>query len=260
MPTRRNARFLRAIDAIDGAMRTAIRAHRDDPPGRPDLLSMLLQAFSDAGVSPEGTALRDEAVNLFIAGFEATATTLAWACHLLAESPDGWARLTQEVDAALLDRAPSAEDVPRLPLARAALTAARRLFPAGHVMRRSPCRPTRLGEHELPAETNVMINGFAIHRRPDYFPEPERFDPSRHAEGDETRGPRRFLPFGAGPWACLGNHLSLLLGALVLARVAQRFELRRTGRPAPPVETTFAIRPRGGLPLPVERRRAPRSG
>lgn len=135
VPTRRNARFLRAIDAIDaidGAMRTAIRAHRDDPPARPDLLSMLLQAFSDAGVSPE--------------------------------------------------------------------------------------------------------------------------------EGDETRGPRRFLPFGAGPWACLGNHLSLLQGALVLARVAQRFELRRTGRPAPPVETTFAIRPRGGLPLPVERRRASRIG
>jgi cytochrome P450 len=72
-----------------------------------------------------------------------------------------------------------------------------------------------------------LIAPYTLHRRPDCFPEPEQFDPERFTPEREKQLPRNaFLPFGAGPRVCIGNHFALMEGQLLLAALAQRVAFR----------------------------------
>src|SRR5262249_43336566 len=91
---------------------------------------------------------------------------------------------------------------------------------------------------------------YAIHRRPDSFPDPEKFDPERFTPENEKRLPRyAYMPFGAGPRVCIGNHFALMEGHLILATLAQRvrFELVAGQHPLPDVRTTITTRPDTGI-------------
>ncbi len=107
----------------------------------------------------------------------------------------------------------------------------------------------------VPAWGVVMMSLYTLHRRPDYFPDPERFDPDRFTPEAEAHLPRHaYLPFGAGPRICIGNHFALMEGHLVLATLAQRvtFEWPVGQRIMP--EPLINLRPKRGTMVRVRRR------
>ena len=72
----------------------------------------------------------------------------------------------------------------------------------------------------------MAVNTYALHRDPRFFPDPERFDPERFADGWEDRIPRyAYLPFGGGPRVCIGNGFAMMEARLILAAIAQRCRL-----------------------------------
>ena len=120
---------------------------------------------------------------------------------------------------------------------------------------RQAIREVPLGAHRLKEGSLVFINIYGMHRRADVFPEPERFLPERFEVEAEKRLPRlAYLPFGAGPRICIGNHFALMEGQILLAALAQRvtFELAAGQRVVP--EPLVTLRPRGGLPMTLRRR------
>jgi cytochrome P450 len=246
------------LDQTVYGMIAARRASGEDPG---DVLSMLLAAEEEgSGTKMSDTEVRDETMTLFLAGHETTANALAWALHLLSRHPDVYARLRAEVDAVLGSRAPTLEDMPRLPYALQVFKETLRLYPPAYIVGRTAMRQIALGPHTLPSGMTVFINIYGMHRRAKYFPSPDRFDPDRfrpEAEKDMVRS--AYLPFGGGPRVCIGNQFALLEGQIVLAALAQRVTFEASSTREIHTEPLITLRPKGGVPLLVRRRLAART-
>ena len=91
-----------------------------------------------------------------------------------------------------------------------------------------------------------------MHRHPAYWDEPNAFDPLRFSpERTAQRRAFSYIPFGAGPRLCIGHNMAMIEAQLVIATVAQRYDLRVfPGRRVVP-ERLFVLRPLGGLPMTV---------
>jgi cytochrome P450 family 135 len=199
---------------VDAAIYGEISHHRDDPrvEERDDVLSLLLQARYEDGVGISDEDLRDQLVTLLIAGHETTATALAWAFERLLHTPAAFERVREKLadgDEAYLDA-----------VCRETL----RLRPVLPLVGRRLLEPMQIGGWTLPAGTKVAPCIHLIHRRPDIYPEPERFRPERFLE--EPAGTYTWIPFGGGIRRCLGSSFALFEMKAVLSAIVARTSLR----------------------------------
>jgi len=228
VPTPRNRRFLAARRLIDQTLYRVIeerRARLDDD--SPDLLSLLLHARDeDTGQGMTSRQLRDEVLALFVAGHETTAASLAWAVALLSQHPAVERQLRAELSQALAGRAPTVDDLPRLPYNRMVLEETLRLYPAAWIFNRTAVAADEIMGFHIPAGAAVVLSPYVTHRHPEFWPNPEGFDPERFAPGQSDGRPRfAHFPFGGGPHQCIGAGFALLEAQLVLASLLQRYRL-----------------------------------
>src|SRR4029077_15545703 len=113
-----------------------------------------------------------------------TANVLSWTWFLLGQNPEVEEKLIEELGRALRGRSPTPADLPRLIYTDMVLRESMRLYPPVWVIGRRALEPFRLGNYELPEETNVLISQIILHRDARYFPEPDRFDPDRWRPND----------------------------------------------------------------------------
>jgi cytochrome P450 len=251
----------KAITHLDSMIYRLIEERRRESRDAGDLLSMLILAHDpeDANNSGmENTQIRDEVMALFLAGHETTANALAWAWYLLAKNPRSYARLQAEVDTVLRGRTPTYDDLEHLPYTLQVLKEAMRLYPPAYALVRQAIRETQIAGRRVPPKAVVLFSPYLLHRRPDYFPEPDQFDPDRWTDAFEKTRPRyAYLPFGGGPRICIGAAFAQMEGHLLLATLAQRvtFSLPRSGYEVDP-EPLITLRPKGVLNLVVTRRGA----
>lgn len=254
-PTPGNLRLRRAITKLDRIVYRIIRERRESGKDAGDVLSMLLLARDDGdGSGLSDLEVRDQVMTLFLAGHETTANALSWSWHLLSHHREIYDQLIAEAQASLRGGlAPTLDDLPRLPYALKVLKESMRLYPPAYLVGRQAIRDVALGPHTIPKGTIVMVNIYMMHRRPDVFPNPERFDPNRFDEEAERRIPRSaYLPFGAGPRICIGNHFALMEGQLVLSALAQQVRFHSGLEEIAP-DPLLTLRPRGGMPMTVAR-------
>jgi cytochrome P450 len=217
--------FRRRLDPVDEILFEEIRARRGaaDLAERADIMSLLLQARHEDGSAISDRELRDELMTLLVAGHETTATALSWAIERLVRHPDKLERLAAEVTAG--------QDEYLDAICKETL----RLRPVLPIVLRRLTAPMEIGGRLLPAGVSVAPCVYLIHRRPDIYPEPERFMPERFL--DRPAGTYTWIPFGGGVRRCLGASFALFEMKTVLARIVQRADLRpadpaseRTGR------------------------------
>lgn len=243
LPTRRNRRYRQAVARLRRSVRTVLADRRADGTDHGDLLSALLAA-RDTGIgigigigttdqSLSDAEITDNTMMFLLAGTETTATTLAWALHLLTEHPETERALHAEVDAVLDGRPASHADLPHLELTGRVITETLRLYPPGWIFTRTVTADTRLGGHRLPANTTVVYSPYLLHRRADLFGDPDRFDPDRWLPDRPLPGRRTLIPFSSGSRKCIGDTFAVTEAVLALASIASRWTLHRV--PGPPV-------------------------
>ena len=249
-PTPNNRRFRRALSTLDDILYGIIRQRAEDGDTRGDLLDMLLAAKDEQTGQPmDIMQLNDEVATIFGAGHETTANALTWTFYLLSQHPECRSRLHAELAEVLGGRTPQFADLPQLPYTRAVFEESMRLYPPAPVIPRAVLQDTGLDGYPLRKGDRVMVSAYQIHRHPDFWPDAERFDPERFLPGkqDEQRHRCAYLPFGVGPRVCIGNHFALMEGQLLLAQIAQRYQLEL--EPGHPVakEVAVTMRPRYGM-------------
>jgi cytochrome P450 len=226
-----------------------------------DLLSMLLLARDEEGQPLSKQQLRDEVVTLFAAGHETTANTLTWAWYLLSQHPAVEARLHEEVDRVLgrgaNGRLPTLNDLPHLPYTEMVVKETLRLYPPAWVLAsRQAITDTEIDGYPIPKDSLIFISPYAVHRQPDYYPDPEKFEPERFAPAQEKALPRyAHIPFGAGPHVCIGNGFAMMEAQLLLATIAQRYRFTLM-QPSVEMEPLVTLGVKGGLRMRVTARTA----
>jgi cytochrome P450 len=256
-PTPSNLRAERAYQFLDSLVYGIIeerRRRRDagEPEGR-DVLSLLMNAMDEDGSRMTAKQLRDEVMTLFIAGHETTAVTLGWLWHLLAHHPQVEARLCEELQSVLRGRAPTPEDLPRMPYLDAVVHEVLRLYPAAYVLQRTSVEPFDLAGYHFPVNTTVIMSQWIVHRDPLLFDAPEEFRPERWLDGLESRlHPYAYFPFGGGPRRCIGQIFALMEAALVAATLAQKFRFGEPEGTSVVPEPLVTLRAKGGLPMKVK--------
>jgi cytochrome P450 len=260
IPTRNNRRYEAATRALDDIVYGLIRARQanpagDSPDGFQDLLGTLLEARYEDGTPMPTEQVRDEVMTLLLAGHETTAVSLSWTWLLLSQHPEVERKLWDELCAVLNGRSPTLRDLASLPYTERVVKEAMRLYPPVWATVRTAVKPCTLGGYLIPAKSPVLMSQWVMHRDPRFFDQPEQFNPDRWLDERGKSLPRfAYFPFGGGPRICIGASFAFTEAALVLATIAQRYQLRVS--PGANIATTpsITLRPRNGIPATLIRR------
>jgi cytochrome P450 len=256
VPTRRNRAFRHFKSLLDGVVLRLIESRRRSGTAGNDLLDLLLAARDEeSGTGMSDQQLKDEILTLLFAGHDTTSAALSWSLYLLARHPDVQEALHDEAAAQLAGRTPTADDLPRVPLATAVFEESLRLYPPAPGLAREALEPDEIQGYPVPAKAILMPLQWVTHRHPAYWDEPDRFRPERFLPGRAPDRPKfAYFPFGGGPRVCIGNTFALIEGGLILATLAQRFHFRLAEDREVEIDDTFVLRPKGSVNLIVRKR------
>jgi cytochrome P450 len=253
VPTPGHRRFHRALAAIDGIVAQLIADRRRTPAAREDLLDALLQARDVDGSALSDAEIRNHAVTFLLAGHETTASTLVWTLALLDQHRSELAPIETELATVLAGRDPGLADLPRLVRLDAALQESLRLFPAIWIAERRVLETDTLGGCTIPRDSGLVVSAYVTQRLAAHWADPDTFRPARFGGTGPPGLAEGFLPFGAGPHQCIGQHFALLEARLALAMLLRRFRIRLEGEfPAPLAGIT--LRPAAAVPVRIELR------
>ncbi len=254
LPTRRNRQYRKAQRILDKLVYDIIAERRQSGGDTGDLLSMLLLARDEeTGEGMSDKQLHDEVMTLILAGHETTANTLTWTWYLLAQHPEVERKLHDELARVLSGRTPTVADLAQLPYTKMVIEESLRLYPPAWGMSRHAVADDEIRGYRVPAGTEVAVVQYVTHRHPDFWENPEAFDPERFTPERSAGRPNfAYFPFGGGPRLCIGNTFALMEAQLILAMIAQTYRLRLVPGQTIEPEPIITLRPRRGISMTLE--------
>lgn len=255
MPVPGRAKYQRSIEIIDEIVFGVIERRRSEGLGD-DMISMLLNMVDDETNTPmTDQQLRDEAVSLFLAGYETTSVAMAWSLYFMTQAPALMDKLQQAVDATVGQRPITFADLHALEYPRWVMQEALRLYSPVFWLSRTAVETDLIGDFLIEAGQTVGLVIHNIHRHPDVWDNPETFDPERFSpERSEGRHSLAWMAFGAGQRQCIGRDFALMEGQLILSKLIQRYTFTAVpGRVAEPY-IAMTLRTKDGIWVNLNRR------
>ncbi len=197
-----------------------------------DVIDAFLELHrQDPQFLPE-TDLMSAVVGPYIAAVDTVAGALSFAVLRLFSEPEYLEVLRAEADALFAKGMPNAKDVRALANTHAFVTESLRCYPITPAMMRTACNGFEFQGHWVPAGTSLMVATTVVHKDPEYYPDPDRFEIERHLPPRmESKQKGAFAPFGLGPHTCLGGAFGQVQMATVIATMLRYGEFERD--PAP---------------------------
>lgn len=251
-----------------------VKDRKENPREYKDFIELILEdTRKDVSDDPEtkgdkgvwrfqSRALTEEeiAVNsllFFAAGFDTTSSAISFAAYCLATHQDLQDKLIEEVDSLIGKNIPSYEVVMKMEYLEKFVSEVLRIYPPATRFFREAKDDITMNGWFIPKGTDVTGPIYALHRDPEYWPDPETFDPERFTEENKaTRHPYAYLPFGLGPRICVGMRLALLQTKMSIVNMLQHYRFMTCDQTEIPVilEKGFLTRAQNGIKLKVEAR------
>jgi cytochrome P450 len=230
-----------------------LKDHQEEVEGkrRLDFLDMLLTVRDENGEPLSELAIRNEVDTFLFEGHDTTAAGLAWTLYCLAAHPEWQKKARDEVDAVLgpdRDEPTWDEAKSRFEVLESIVKESLRLYPPVPFIVRNSDIDLNLKGYHIPKDTELMLQIYHMHRRADYWKDPESFRPERFQE-DGIKHPFAFIPFSAGHRSCIGQVFAMLEEKTILVTLLKKFEFVLDT--SVPVEITahVILRPKNGINL-----------
>lgn len=211
------------------------KRRKTGPTGRQDLMDLMLTAHEES--TEEGVSkLTDEeivgqCVIFLFAGYETSSNTLAYITYHLAMHQDVQDKLRDEITLAVKSNPNSSlyDLAHNIEYLDCVISEAQRLNPPLAQVNRECIEDYEFNGIHIPAGLQVIVPVYFLHRDPNAWPDPEKFDPERfRSPAKDTRHPYQFMPFGTGPRSCIGMRFALMEIKITLVKFLMKYKFVRS--------------------------------
>ncbi|GFZ21444.1 cytochrome P450, family 81, subfamily D, polypeptide 8 [Actinidia rufa] len=213
---------------MDSRLQGLIDEHRRDE-SKNTMIGHLLSLQESQPENYTDSVIKGLILVMILAGTDTSAVTMEWAMSLLVNHPEVLKKARAELDTHLgQDRFIDEPDLSKLHYLQAIISETFRLCPAAPLLvPHISSDDCTIGGFDVPRDTILLVNSWAIHRDPKLWDDPTSFKPERF-EGGEVEG-HELMPFGMGRRACPGAGLAQRVVGLTLGSLIQCFEWERVG-------------------------------
>lgn len=219
-----------------------------------DLFTVLCHAKAETGESFTDDDVVNHMIFLLMAAHDTTTITLCSIFNRLAQNPE-WQERVREESLALGKRYLDYEDLDRMETMSLVMKEALRMMAPVPSIPRRTVKDVNYKGYLIPKGTYINVNPYFTHYMPQWWEQPERFDPLRFAEGrsEHKKHPYQYIPFGGGAHMCIGLHFAEVQIKSVLHQVVQNYRWSVAPDYTMPVDHTSLPVPADGLPVKFER-------
>lgn len=204
-------------------------------------------------------AITAQAMIFYIAGQETTGSTAAFTIYELAQNPEHLKRLQEEVDETLKQNEGkiSYDVLNRMHFLELCLQETLRKYPGLPMLNRECTQDYVLPDtnHVIKKGTPVVISLYGIHRDPEYFPDPDKYDPYRFEEETQNYNPVAYMPFGEGPRICIAQRMGRINSKLAIVKLLQNYNIEPMAKQELRYEASgIALMPKDGVKVRLSKR------
>lgn len=218
----------KAIKYLEDLFNKVLKERKSEPDldKAEDVLSFMVHHNETGDINYSDKLLRDQVFTFLNGGTDTSSALFTWLIYCLALNPSAEQKLLKELDEVLPDKKlPTYDDLQKLIYTEAFVKETMRLFPPpASGLPRKISKKVKIADYELEAKTEIIVSIYAIHHNPNYWPNPEMFNPDRFLpERKDQIIPYSWIPFGFGPKICIGQRVAIQELKIVLALLAHRF-------------------------------------
>lgn len=213
-----------------------------------DLIDILLTAQKKSGSTLTVDYIIDEIKTFIVTGTETTSTALAWLWYCLATNPEAKECLEHELMTQLGGNIPTAAQAEKLSYTKMTFEETLRLYPPLWIVSRRAVEDDFIGEYFVPANKTIAISPFVTQRHPEYWNNPNVFNPLNFSEENKNKRIKyTYLPFGLGPRACIGSVFATFEAQLIIPIIAQQFDFELLATEPLELAPLITLRPKDGI-------------
>lgn len=256
IPTSRNRAFTKSIQRLDQVVYPLISARKNAFDPGDDFLGLFIRAQKEGRIPLSDRDIRNEMLTAIIAGHETVAMAMSWAFYLIAKHSDVEQRLLASLRQPASIRHQLVDDISGVAyeaLVKAVFLESLRLYPPAWLITRRALQPDVVDGFTVPAGSMIILSPYTLHRHPEFWPDPDCFNPGRFLKESDKTSRAAYLPFGAGPRMCIGSNFAEVEAQAVISNLLPTYRLEFIC-PQPELEALVTLRPRGGLPVRIMKR------